>query len=79
MLKLPPVSGNIASMATSNEIRVLVSVAQEHAENERVLQALRDSKQIKQDEIAALNAQIASRVADVADSRARLKAAVDAL
>lgn len=66
-------------MATSNEVTALVAVAQEHAENERVLQALRDSKQEKQDEIAALNAQIAARVAEVADSKARLKAAVDAL
>lgn len=66
-------------MATSNEIKALVAVASEHAENERVLQALRDSKQEKQDEMAVLNTQIANRVAAVADSKARLKAAVDTL
>jgi len=61
------------------DIKALVAVAQEHAENERVLQALRDSKQEKQDEIADLNARIAAKVADVADSKARLKAAVGPL
>lgn len=66
-------------MATSNDIKALVAVAQEHAESERVLQALRDSKQQKQDEIAELNARIAAKVADVADSKARLKAAVGTL
>ena len=66
-------------MAKITEIKALVAVAQEHAENERVLQALRDNKQEKQDEIAVLNAQIADRVAAVADSRARLKDVVDTL
>lgn len=61
------------------DIKALVAVAQEHAENERVLHALRDTKQEKQDEIAVLNAQIADRIAAVADSKARLKSAVDTL
>lgn len=66
-------------MATITEIKALVAVAQEHAENERVLQALRDSKQEKQFEIQELNDQIAHRLALLDDSKARLKAAVDAL
>jgi len=79
IVKTQATSDNISTMATSNQIKAIVAVASEHAENERVLQALRDSKQEKQDEIAVLNTQIADRVAAVADSRARLKDVVDTL
>lgn len=68
-----------AKMATSGEIKAVVNAAQTHAENERLLQALRDSKQEHQDAIAALNTRISEMVSAVAASKADLKAAVDTL
>ena len=66
-------------MATPSEIRAVVSAAQAHAENERVLQALRDSKQEHQDKIAELNTKISDMLPVLAASKAALKAAVDSL
>lgn len=68
-----------ATMATNSEIRAVVTAAQTHAENERLLQALRDTKNEHQDAIAALNTKISEMVTTVAASKAALKAAVDTL
>lgn len=64
-----------AKMAKS--IREIVLAAQAHAENERVLQALRDTKQDHQDKIAALNVRINELLPIVAASKADLKAAIE--
>lgn len=66
-------------MATNSEIRAVVTAAQTHAENERLLQALRDTKQEHQDAIDAVNTKISEMVTTVAASKAALKAAVDTL
>ncbi len=66
-------------MATISEIRAVVTAAQTHAENERLLKALRDTKQEHQDAIATLNTRISELVTAVSASRAALKAAVDTL
>ena len=68
-----------AKMATINEIKAVVAAAQEHAENERLLQALRDSKQEHQDAIVTLNSRISELVTAASASKAALKAAVDTL
>lgn len=68
-----------ATMATISEIRAVVTAATTHAENERLLQALRDTKQEHQEAIAALNTKISEMVTTVAASRVALKAAVDTL
>ncbi len=68
-----------ATMATISEIRAVVTAATTHAENERLLQALRDTKQEHQEAIAALNTKISEMVTAVSASRAALKAAVDTL
>lgn len=66
-------------MATSAKVKSVVLAAQEHAENERLLQALRDSKQEHQDAIDVLNTRISELVTAVSASKAALKAAVDTL
>lgn len=68
-----------ATMATISEIRSVVTAATTHAENERLLQALRDTKQEHQEAIAALDTKISEMVTAVSASRAALKAAVDTL
>jgi acyl-CoA reductase-like NAD-dependent aldehyde dehydrogenase len=61
----------------ANGIKEIVLSAQTHAENERVLQALRDTKQDHQDKIAALNVRINELLPIVAASKANLKAAIE--
>lgn len=63
----------------ANGIKEIVLAAQTHAENERVLQALRDSKQEHQDAIVTLNSRISELVTAASASKAALKAAVDTL
>lgn len=61
----------------AKSIREIVLAAQAHAENERVLQALRDTKQDHQDKIAALSVRINELLTIVAASKADLKAAIE--